>query len=196
MYDSTLLTLRTLYQTGCRKVEPLLEARRRGAYRFWYLLVTARWVRFWMGFSSHRYKLRPLESALDGRIIHVRHQRAPCAVALADIVGSQGRSADLDREFRPLRPHQRDRWLNIYAARVTGRSLPPVDLIQVGRQYFVRDGHHRISVARALGQEAIDALVTVWPARSKAHKAAQTAAQATITKRNHYGGQNERRICS
>ena len=40
--------------------------------------------------------------------------------------------------------------------------LPPVALIQVGHLYFVRDGHHRISVARALGQETIDAEVTVW----------------------------------
>ena len=43
-----------------------------------------------------------------------------------------------------------------------GRCLPPVALIQVGDHYFVRDGHHRISVARALGQLAIEATVEVW----------------------------------
>ncbi len=41
-------------------------------------------------------------------------------------------------------------------------ALPPVDLIQLGDTYFVRDGHHRISVARALGYAYIDANVTVW----------------------------------
>jgi hypothetical protein len=40
--------------------------------------------------------------------------------------------------------------------------LPPVDLIQLGDVYLVKDGHHRISVAKALGQEVIDAEVTVW----------------------------------
>jgi hypothetical protein len=40
--------------------------------------------------------------------------------------------------------------------------LPPVVLVQVGDVYFVRDGHHRISVARALGQLDIEAEVTVW----------------------------------
>jgi hypothetical protein len=42
--------------------------------------------------------------------------------------------------------------------------LPPVRLIQVGDVYFVRDGHHRISVAKALGQTEIDAVVSVWHA--------------------------------
>jgi hypothetical protein len=41
-------------------------------------------------------------------------------------------------------------------------TLPAVDLIQIGDVYFVRDGHHRISVGRAMGQEIIDAEVTVW----------------------------------
>ena len=43
-----------------------------------------------------------------------------------------------------------------------GDIAPPVELIQVGDLYFVRDGHHRISVARAMGQEAIEAKVTAW----------------------------------
>ena len=42
-------------------------------------------------------------------------------------------------------------------AKLDGTVLPPVELIQVGDIYFVRDGHHRISVARALGEEYIDA---------------------------------------
>lgn len=46
-------------------------------------------------------------------------------------------------------------------ARARGIQLPPVDLIQVGEHYFVCDGHHRISVAKAQGQVVIEALVTV-----------------------------------
>jgi hypothetical protein len=52
--------------------------------------------------------------------------------------------------------------VNIAAAWEMGTPLPPVKLIQIGDLYFVRDGHHRISVARAMGQEAIEAEVTAW----------------------------------
>ncbi|MFN2186580.1 MAG: hypothetical protein ACK2UU_21575, partial [Anaerolineae bacterium] len=56
----------------------------------------------------------------------------------------------------------RGRWLSIARARQQGKDLPPVVLIRVGDVYFVRDGHHRISVAQALGQLDVEARVTVW----------------------------------
>ncbi len=83
-------------------------------------------------------------------------------VPLDQILGSDGRCGDFDREFNPLHDHGRGRWLRIAAARRRGTALPPVDLVQVGNLYFVQDGHHRISVARALGQPDIEARVTVW----------------------------------
>jgi hypothetical protein len=52
--------------------------------------------------------------------------------------------------------------LNVARARLAGRELPPVELIQIGEAFFVRDGHHRISVARALGEKYMDAEVTKW----------------------------------
>jgi hypothetical protein len=54
----------------------------------------------------------------------------------------------------------RGRWEQIAAAVRRGEPLPPVDLLRIGEIYFVRDGHHRVSVARALGLEDIDAYVT------------------------------------
>lgn len=90
----------------------------------------------------------------------------PCegiqTVPLGQIRGSEGRSGDFDRDFNPLQDRCRQRWLNVAVARQRGKALPPVELIQVGQVYFVRDGHHRISVARALGQQAIEARVLVW----------------------------------
>jgi hypothetical protein len=83
-------------------------------------------------------------------------------VPINHIRGSQGRAQDFDRDFYPLQNHNKDRWLSVAGARQRGKSLPPVDLIQVGSIYFVQDGHHRISVARALGQQDIEAEVTVW----------------------------------
>jgi hypothetical protein len=82
-------------------------------------------------------------------------------VPICHIRGSQGRVYDFDRDFYPLQDHNQGRWLSVAEARHMGKSLPPVDLIQVGSIYFVQDGHHRISVARALGQRDIEAEVTV-----------------------------------
>jgi hypothetical protein len=78
---------------------------------------------------------------------------------LAKIVGSEGRTADFDSAFDPLRSHNRDRWIGIAAARRQGAILPPVELIQVGDTYYVRDGNHRVSVAKAAGQVEIEAQI-------------------------------------
>jgi hypothetical protein len=94
--------------------------------------------------------------------VDARYEAGLKAVLIEKIKGSQGRTDDFDRDFRPLQEHSRGRWLSIAAAWRQGKPLPPVDLIQVGDIYFVRDGHHRISVARTVGQKAIDANVIVW----------------------------------
>lgn len=85
-------------------------------------------------------------------------------VPVNEIIGSAstGRCADFDADFRPINPHNEARWVAVAAARYRERRLPPVSLIQIGGAYFVEDGHHRISVAGALGDQAIEALVTVW----------------------------------
>jgi hypothetical protein len=81
-------------------------------------------------------------------------------VSLDQIVGSVDRGRDFDRRFRPTSGRSRGRWEQIAAAARRGEAFPPVDLVKVGRLYFVRDGHHRVSVARALGRTDIDAYVT------------------------------------
>jgi hypothetical protein len=83
-------------------------------------------------------------------------------VPIRQICGSENRCGDFDRNFHPLHDHNKGRWLRIAQARQQGKSLPPVELVQVGDGYYVRDGHHRISVARALGQKSIEARVIVW----------------------------------
>ena len=84
------------------------------------------------------------------------------SVAISQICGSMGRTGDFDRCFHPLNDRLRSRWINIAIARSQAVPLPPVGLVQVGCCYFVEDGHHRISVARSLGEGAIDAEITVW----------------------------------
>ena len=81
-------------------------------------------------------------------------------VTLDAIVGTIDRGRDFDRSFRPTSARLRSRWEHIATAMRRGEALPPVDLLKVGEIYFVRDGHHRVSVARALGRTDIDAYVT------------------------------------
>lgn len=78
-------------------------------------------------------------------------------IALDEVVGSEGRSRDFDAQFWPLKEHNRDRWVSIAMAMVSGTPLPPIRLIQTVDGYIVRDGHHRLSVARAFGRAVIEA---------------------------------------
>ncbi len=80
-------------------------------------------------------------------------------IPIRQIKGSLDRSADFDTEFHPLHERSRSRWVSILTAIRSNVSLPPVELVQVGNEYYVRDGHHRISVARSLDQQAIEARI-------------------------------------
>lgn len=116
----------------------------------------------WASLTGHSRGLLALGQVHAAGSVEVQGDNGIRSVSIDRICGSENRSTDFDRDFNPLREHNRDRWLSIAQARQRGRALPPVALIQVGDLYFVRDGHHRISVARALGQKAIEATVVVW----------------------------------
>ena len=85
-------------------------------------------------------------------------------VRITSIIGSEGRTTDFDMDFHPLSESTRERWVNMAIAYLGRITLPPIQLIQVGNAYFVRDGHHRISVCRHFGQVAMDAEVITWKA--------------------------------
>jgi hypothetical protein len=81
-------------------------------------------------------------------------------VPIEKIVGSAtNRYVDFDRAFLPAQVRTKSRWKRIDSLRMAGEELPPVQLYKLGDLYFVRDGHHRVSVAREMGQEFIDAEV-------------------------------------
>jgi hypothetical protein len=81
-------------------------------------------------------------------------------VPLETIVGTVDRgSGGFDRAFRPVSDEIRGRWERVATARRQGVELPPIDVYRIGDLHFVRDGHHRVSVARALGDETIKARV-------------------------------------
>jgi hypothetical protein len=81
-------------------------------------------------------------------------------IPLDSIVGTVDRARDFDRSFRPTSTRVRPRWEGIALAQRTGKSMPPIDVYRVGELHFVKDGHHRVSVAGAQGRDTIDAYVT------------------------------------
>jgi hypothetical protein len=107
-------------------------------------------------------RLPDLASLTRHSTLKGQHAAGLQTVRIDQIRGSEGRSQDFDAEFRPLSEHTKQRWLSVASAWFQGLTLPPVELIQVGDSYFVRDGHHRVSVARAAGQQQIEAEVLVW----------------------------------
>jgi hypothetical protein len=81
------------------------------------------------------------------------------SVEIDRILGTVDRARGFDRQFRPTTARVRMRWERIANAARRGEPLPPISTYRIGEVYFVRDGHHRVSVARALGRNAIDAYV-------------------------------------
>src|SRR5439155_281724 len=78
------------------------------------------------------------------------------------IVGSvapDAKTGDFDPGFLPVNRRMRERWTRIYQAMVEGDELPPIDVYKVDDNYYVIDGHHRVSVARNLGRPMINARV-------------------------------------
>jgi hypothetical protein len=102
----------------------------------------------------------PFEEVVSALGFVSEHSIGLQVVPIEAIVGTVDRGRDFDRHFRPTSGRVRGRWEQIAAAMRRGEPMPPVDLYKIGEIYFVRDGHHRVSVACALGRSDIDAYVT------------------------------------
>jgi hypothetical protein len=85
---------------------------------------------------------------------------AQTSVPIECIIGSVEPTLSFDRRFRPTSQLPRTRFERIAAEVRSGRGMEPVDLYQYGDDYYVLDGHHRIAVARALGERSVWASVT------------------------------------
>lgn len=123
--------------------------------------------------ARHRGFLADVRAAIAGRARdlipyhEVRQRVSPegesyrglQTVPLAQIVGSMDRFQDFNREFFPRQRFTAGRWQNVDRAYYQDIFLPPIQLYKVGDIYFVKDGNHRVSVARERGQEFIDAEV-------------------------------------
>ena len=95
-------------------------------------------------------------------ILKPRHEvyRGMQEVPVNKIVGSEGRYRDFNKYFLPRSEYLRTRWERVDRAKIRDIPLPAIQLYEIGGAYFVRDGNHRVSVARSQGGEEIDAEVT------------------------------------
>ncbi len=119
---------------------------------FWRALVA------WLTMSENR--LLPFDEVLRRYELKGQHSIGMQVVPIEKVVGSVGRYRDFDNIFLPRQMRTRDRWISIDQAHLTDTPLPAVELYKVGDEFFVKDGNHRISVAREKGQKFIDAYVT------------------------------------
>lgn len=104
-------------------------------------------------------RLLPFEVVRDSLKLKSFIDRGIQEVAIERIVGSLGRSKEFERTFLPLRESARQRWQAIERLAEGPEGFPPVELYQVGEAYFVIDGHHRISVLRAMHAPTVEAWV-------------------------------------
>jgi hypothetical protein len=81
-------------------------------------------------------------------------------IRLDTIAGTVDSGHDFDRHFRPTSGRVRERWVQLALAARRGAAIPPIEVYRVGGLHFVSDGHHRVSIAAATGQQSIDAYVT------------------------------------
>ena len=123
------------------------------AYRraFW------RKIRAWLTGTSN--ELLPYDEVRQQLPFSGQRDLGMQTIPVNKIVGSVGRYRDFDRIFLPTQRQTSQRWVSIKTAHYEEKPLPPIDAYKIGDVYFVRDGNHRVSVAREREQLFIDAYV-------------------------------------
>ena len=118
--------------------------------------------RTWNRIRGHQNHLISLSEVKQHVTVKSQHDNGMVTVPVELINGSEGRSEEFNDDFHPLQKRSKERWVSIAAAQQEGKIMPPIELVKVGQAYFVRDGHHRVSVAHEVGQKEIDAHVSEW----------------------------------
>lgn len=118
--------------------------------------------RFWAGIRGESLDLLPYSEVSSKLRAVNRTDLGLKEVPLKNIIGSVNRTDDFDRNFRPLSDEDSRRWANVKTAMISpfSRGVPPVSLYKIGDAYFVLDGNHRVSIAKEMGMETIEAYVT------------------------------------
>ncbi len=117
-------------------------------------------------FNEIQHILNPEEAALISftdikKLLKPKNEvyKGMQVVPIKLIVGSEGRYKDFDNHFFPKSSFLKSRWEHIDMAHIQSTPLPAISLYELGGLYFVRDGNHRVSVAKSRGVETLDAEV-------------------------------------
>lgn len=136
-------------------------------------------VRSYLSDQFSRLRMHALRDSLGARLIGkstrlaVFPEQAPhkspnrrfigmAEIPIQQIIGTLNRQSDFDRKFRPLKSYLRDRWVNVYLS-LEKDGWPAIVVHKVGDNYYVEDGHHRVSIARLIGLTSIAANVWEYP---------------------------------
>jgi hypothetical protein len=117
----------------------------------------AKWLR---GEPDDVNIMLPFDEVVDALGYQGERRIGSRVLKLDSIVGSVDRGRDFDRRFRPTSGRVRERWERLALAARRGEEIPPIEVYRVGDLHFIIDGHHRVSVAHALGLSTIEAYVT------------------------------------
>lgn len=140
------------------------------AEKFDHLIRQARFANFWQRLTGRPETLLSFKDQSADMSGVTGLNRGVREIPVEAIVGSVNRNEDYDRQFRPLRPMLKDRWINVLVLSEY-RGWEPIVVRQIGDQYFIEDGHHRVSVARHSGLEFIEAQVFEYPQPAHSGKA-------------------------
>jgi hypothetical protein len=104
--------------------------------------------------------IMPFDDVVAALGLRGEHSLGLQVIKLDTVVGSVDSLRDFDRKFRPTTARVRERWERLALAQRRGEAIPPIDVYRIGDLHFVKDGHHRVSIALATGQTTIEAYVT------------------------------------
>lgn len=153
---------------GSGRRDPGIQAVGKAVSIFQSVHFQAQLKQLWGKLTRRPRRLLDLDEVRKTETVESMFERGCLTIEVKKIRGSENRVTDFDDGFLPLKHSVRERWAGIYAARACGQSLPAISVVQVGDTYYVRDGHHRVSVARLLGEEYMDAQVQVWQIKGQA----------------------------
>jgi hypothetical protein len=140
-----------------RQTPDLIRREARTDFDSAYRKSTWRGILNWV--TRNRVDLLPYDEVRTRLPVKGQHYVGMREVPLDAIIGSVSRYNDFDRAFLPRQTHTRERWENVDSAHLQDIILPPIEVYQIGDAFFVKDGNHRVSVARMKGQAYIDAYV-------------------------------------
>lgn len=135
--------------------QPLLQAQN----EFWKLYRIGTMQLLFNRLRRRPTQLCAFDEAREGAPTTALGRRTLQEICLQRIIGSVGRARDYTPSFLPRRAGDEARWVRVKQA-VDADGFTPLELYRLGEDYFVQDGHHRVSVLRSLGVKTAEAYVT------------------------------------